>query len=309
MGMRQMPVSEKTYVSIEGRELQLSNLDKVLYPESGFTKGDVIKYYSVIAPALLVHLKDRPVTLKRYPDGVEGKFFYQKECPEYRPSWLQTIPVSDDKGKREINYCGINDLPSLIWAANLAALELHPSLAKGADPFTPTVLVFDLDPGPPATIVECCVVGQMLRDILSDLGLHCFPKTSGLKGLQVYVPLNQPVSYEQTKGFARACAELLEERNPHLVVSRMSKELRKGKVFIDWSQNDFHKTTVSVYSLRAGKRPTVSTPLLWEEVESAISKKNPELLVFEADQVIERYAHYGDLFAPVAVMKQELPFI
>lgn len=304
-----MPVLEKTYVSIGGRELQLSNLDKVLYPDSGFTKGDVIKYYSVIAPALLVHLKDRPVTLKRYPDGVEGKFFYQKECPEHRPSWLQTIPVSDDQGKREINYCSLNDLPSLVWAANLAALELHPSLAKGIDPFTPTVLVFDLDPGPPATIVECCVVGKLLRDILSDLGLQCFPKTSGLKGLQVYVPLNRPVNYVQTKGFARACAELLEERYPQLVVSRMSKKLRKGKVFIDWSQNDFHKTTVSVYSLRAGKKPTVSTPLLWEEVEAVIDQKNPELLVFEAGQVVDRYTHYGDLFAPVAAMKQELPFI
>ena len=301
-----MPVSEKTYISIEGRELQLSNLDKVFYPGSGFTKGDVIKYYIAIAPALLVHLKDRPVTLKRYPDGVESKFFYQKECPEHRPSWLETIPVSSDK--RKINYCSLDDLPSLIWAANLAALELHPSLAKGTDPFTPTVLVFDLDPGPPATIVECCLVGQMLRDILRDLGLHCFPKTSGLKGLQVYVPLNRPVNYEQTKGFARACAELLEERHPDLVVSKMNKELRKGKVFIDWSQNDFHKTTVSVYSLRAGKEPTVSTPLLWEEVEAVINNKNPKLLVFEAGQVIDRYTDYGDLFAPVAVMEQELPF-
>lgn len=302
-----MPVSEKTYISIEGRELRLSNLDKVLYPDSGFTKRQVINYYYAIAPALLVHLKGRPVTLKRYPDGVEGKFFYQKECPDHRPVWVQTILVRGDKRKREINFCSLNDLPSLIWASNLAALELHPSLAKGTDPLTPTVLVFDLDPGPPATIVECCVVGQMLRDMLDNLGLRSFPKTSGLKGLQIYVPLNRPVNYEQTKGFANACAELLEERYPDLVVSRMTKELRKGKVFIDWSQNDFHKTTVAVYSLRAAEKPTVSTPVLWEEIEAVIKNKNPKLLVFEADQVIDRFNHYGDMFAPVAVMEQDLP--
>lgn len=302
-----MQGSKKTNILIEGREMHLSNLKKVFYPAKGFTKAQVIDYYRRVASTLLVHLKGRPVTLKRYPDGVDGKFFYQKECPEHRPDWLRTLPVRMDKSEREINFCLLDDLPSLAWAANLAALELHTSLSLGQDPDTPTVLVFDLDPGSPATIIECCLVGQMLRDILEKIDLRCFPKTSGLKGLQVYVPLNNPVNYDQTKEFARACAELLEEQHPDLVVSRMAKNLRTGKVFIDWSQNDFHKTTVSVYSLRAREKPTVSTPVKWEEVDAAAKGSDPELLVFEAEQVIQRITRFGDLFAPVAAMKQELP--
>jgi bifunctional non-homologous end joining protein LigD len=302
-----MQESEKTTISIDGRELVLSNLNKVFYPAKGFTKAQVIDYYSRIAPAVLPHLRGRPVTLKRFPDGVEGKFFYQKECPVHRPDWLCTALVRGEKSEREINFCLLDDIPSLAWAANLAALELHTSLSLSRDPGTPTVLVFDLDPGPPATIIECCWVGLMLRELLQKLDLHCIPKTSGLKGLQVYVPLNNPVSYDQTKGFARACAELLEEQHPDLVVSRMAKDLRTGKVFIDWSQNDFHKTTVCVYSLRAREKPAVSTPLRWEEVEAAAQGRDPELLVFEAAQVIDRFDRYGDLFAAVADMKQELP--
>ena len=295
-----MPVSEKMAIAIGGRELHLSNLHKIFYPDSGFTKGQVIDYYCRIAPAMLPHLKGRPVTLKRYPDGVAGKFFYQKECPSHRP-------VQGEKSEREINYCLLEDLPSLVWAANLAALELHVSLSLGDDPGTPTLLVFDLDPGPPATIIECCLVGQALRSLLERLNLQSFPKTSGLKGMQVYVPLNQPVSYDQTKNFAKACAQLLEERHPDLVVSRMAKDLRTGKVFIDWSQNDFHKTTVSVYSLRAKDKPAASAPIMWDEVDAAVKENNPESLVFEANQVIDRLDRYGDLFAPVAVLKQNLP--
>lgn len=302
-----MQGSKKTTILIDGREMHLSNLNKVFYPEQGFTKAQVIDYYRRVAPALLVHIKGRPVTFKRYPDGVDGNFFYQKECPGHRPEWLRTLPIRKEKSEREINYCLLEDLPSLIWAANLGALELHVSLSLGQCPEIPTVLVFDLDPGPPATIIECCSIGQMLRDLLGKLGLQCFPKTSGLKGLQIYVPLNNPVSYNETKCFARACAELLEEQYPDLVVSRMAKNLCTGKVFIDWSQNNFHKTTVSVYSLRAREKPTVSTPVKWEEVEAAAKGRDPEILVFETEQVLQRIIHYGDLFEPVAAMKQELP--
>lgn len=303
-----MPVSERTTVTIAGKELELSNLYKVFYPFSGFTKGQVIDYYRQIAPALLPHLRGRPVTLKRYPDGVEDKFFYQKECPAHRPPWLQTAPVQGKKSEREINFCLLNDLPSLLWAVNLAALELHTSLALASSPQTPTVLVFDLDPGLPATIIECGRVALVLCQLFQHFHLEGFPKTSGSKGLQVYVPLNTPVSYEQTKGFARASAELLAERHPDLVVSRMTKELRTGKVLIDWSQNDFHKTTVSVYSLRAKEQPTVSTPVTWQEVELAVEKGDPELLSFEAGEVVERFKRLGDLFRPVVEMRQVLPF-
>ncbi len=300
-------MSNKTTVTIKGKNLQLSNLEKVFYPARGFKKAQVIDYYSRIAPALLPHLKDRPVTFKRYPDGVLGKFFYQKECPEYRPEWLRTAPVWSGSNDRNINFCLLNELPSLVWAVNLAALELHTSLSLAQDPLTPTVLVFDLDPGPPAAIIECARIGLWLRDLFEHMGLQSFPKTSGLKGLQVYVPLNVPATYAQTKSFAKACAELLEQQHPNLVVSKMNKKLRAGRVFIDWSQNDGHKTTVCVYSLRAHERPTVSTPLNWAEVESALAKKDPELLVFDAGQVLQRFEQFGDLFAPVLTLKQKLP--
>lgn len=304
-----MPVADKKMlVAIDDKELQLSNLNKVLYPARGFTKAQVIDYYTKISPALLPHLQRRPVTLKRYPDGVGGKSFYQKECPAHRPQWLRTAPVRIEKGGREINYCLLEDLPSLIWAANLAALELHTSLSFADNPLTPSVLAFDLDPGPPAGIIECCRVALILRRLLHSFHLEGFPKTSGSKGLQVYVPLNTPVSYEQTKGFARACAEALEVQLPELVVSRMRKDLRTGKVFIDWSQNDPHKTTISVYSLRARERPTVSTPVTWSEVEAAVRRDDPEMLLFEAEQVIERFRRWGDLFAPVVEKQQVLPF-
>jgi bifunctional non-homologous end joining protein LigD len=294
-------------VDVEGKHLSLSNLDKVLYPATGFTKGQVIDYYARIAPALLPHLKGRPVTMKRYPNGVDSEFFYEKNAPKHRLEWVKTAPIWSRHNRRHINYLLVDDLPTLIWLANLASLEIHPSLALAEDYDCPTMLVFDLDPGPPANIVQCAQVGLWLREIFEHWGLQSFPKTSGSKGLQVYVPLNTPTSYDVTKPFAQALAHLLEHDHPDLIVSEMKKAIRGGKVFVDWSQNDEHKTTVSVYSLRAREHPTVSTPVTWEEVERALKKKDPNLLVFEAPKVIERFEKMGDLHAPVLELKQELP--
>jgi bifunctional non-homologous end joining protein LigD len=291
-------------VEVEGRRLKLSNLDKVFYPAVGFTKGQVIDYDRQGSPALLPHLRDRPLTLKRYPDGVEGQFFYEKQCPSYAPDWIKTVTVQN---KRKIDYCLANDLPTLIWLANLADLELHTMLSLAKDVMRPTMLVFDLDPGEPATIVECAQVGIALRELFKGLGLDAYPKTSGSKGLQIYVPLNSPVTYDDTKPFAHAIARLLEKQMPELVVSSMKKSIRKGKVLVDWSQNDDHKTTACVYSLRARERPTVSAPVRWEEVEEALEAGSAEPLVFEASDVLERVSEHGDLFAPVVKQKQKLP--
>ncbi len=296
-------------VEIEGRQLKLSNLDKVLYPEPGFTKAQVIDYYVRIAPVLLPHLRDRPLTMKRYPEGVEGEFFYEKNCPAHRPEWVKTAKVWSHGNNRWMEYCLVQDLPTLVWAANLADIELHTSLAKAKDVSRPTMMVFDLDPGPPATIVQCCQVGLWLRDIFEELGLRSFAKTSGSKGLQVYVPLNVALTYDKTKTFAHELARLLEAKHPDAVVSMMKKTLRTGKVFVDWSQNDQYKTTVCVYSLRARSRPAVSTPVTWQEVEKALQQKDPDLLVFESDQVLERVAREGELFEPVLKLKQKLPGI
>src|SRR5664280_331621 len=294
-------------VEIEGKQLSLSNLDKVLYPDVGFTKGQVIDYYVRIAPVLLPHLKGRPLTLKRYPNGVNGMFFYEKNCPEHRPEWVQTTPVWSAGNNRTMQYCLAQDLPTLVWAANLADLELHTSLSLGKEITRPTAIVFDLDPGPPADIVLCCQVGLWLRDIFAHFGLESFAKTSGSKGLKLYVPLNTPVTYDQTKHFAHELARLLERQHPEQVVSDMKKALRTGKVLVDWSQNDDHKTTVNVYSLRAKDRPTVSTPVSWEEVEQCLQKADPNLLVFTSDQVLERVKKRDDLFEPVLKLKQRLP--
>lgn len=294
-------------VQIGGKTLTVSNLGKVMYPKVGFTKGQVIDYYARIAPVLLPHLKDRPLTLKRYPNGVEGMFFYEKNCPAHRPKWVKTAPVWSEGSGRTMQYCLANDLPTLVWAANLADIELHTSLSKKADVLKPTVLAFDLDPGSPADIVLCSRIALVVRELFQSLGLECFPKTSGSKGMQVYVPLNTKVDYDRTKPFAHSVAQLLEKEHPALVVSDMKKSLRPGKVLIDWSQNDDHKTTVCVYSLRAKERPTVSTPLEWKEVERCATKKDPELLVFTSDQVLERVKKKGDLFAPVLTLKQTLP--
>jgi bifunctional non-homologous end joining protein LigD len=299
-------MSQHVDVLVEGRQLKLSNLDKVLYPATGFTKAQVIDYYTRVAPVLLPHMAGRPLTLKRYPDGVDGPYFYEKKCPSHRPPWFHTAPVWSGRNKEEINYCVVDDLPSLIWVANMASLELHISLARAEDVVQPTMIVFDLDPGPPAGIRECCEVGLELRDLFAGLKLESFPKTSGSKGVQVYVPLNTGATYEQTKPFALAVAQQLEREHPKLVLSKMAKELRKGKVFVDWSQNDHHKTTVSVYSLRARERPTVSTPVTWAEVEGHHHGKLKEL-AFTSDQVLDRVDREGDFFAPVLKLKQKLP--
>jgi bifunctional non-homologous end joining protein LigD len=294
-------------VDVDGRRLRLSNLDKTFYPAAGFTKGQVLDYYVRIAPALLPHLRDRPLTLKRYPDGVEGAFFYEKRCPSHRPRWVRTEAVWSEGNRDVIPYCVVNDLPTLVWVANLADLELHTPLHRAPHVERPTALVFDLDPGAPADAVTCCEVALLLRALLARLGLEAFAKTSGSKGVQVYVPLQVETSYGETKAFARAAAELLASRRPDLVVSSMKRSLRTGKVLIDWSQNDAHKTTVCVYSLRARERPTVSTPLEWEEVRRALSAADPAALAFEAGEVLARVKRLGDLFAPVLELRQRLP--
>src|SRR6266404_1868980 len=301
------PTEGRTMLKIKGREVPLSNLGKIFYPQANFTKAQVIDYYIKVSPALLPHLKDRPLTLKRYPNGVAGGFFYEKRCPSHRPSWLQTAPVWSDRLETEIQYCMANDLPSIVWAANLGDLELHTFLARAKNVDQPTMVVFDLDPGPPANILQCVQVGLWLKEKLDELKLESFAKTSGSKGLQVYIPLNTSVTYAATKPFARRLAEQLEREHPEMVLSKMEKRLRTGKVFVDWSQNDRHKTTVCVYSLRARAHPTVSTPVEWGEVRTALKQKNVGRLSFISDEVLKRVEQRGALFSPVLKLKQRLP--
>jgi bifunctional non-homologous end joining protein LigD len=288
-------------VTVDGHPLKLSNWDKVLFPQTGFTKGDLIAYYARIAPAVLPHLKDRPLTLKRYPNGVEAPYFYEKQSPAHRPEWVQTTRVGG------VDYTLCQDRATLVWLANLADLELHTSLSLAGAPERPGMLVFDLDPGAPADVVQCAEVALVLRGLFAQLGLESVVKVSGSKGMQVYVPLNSPVSYAQTKPFARQVAEALEQRMPELVVSRMTKTLRPGRVLVDWSQNDAHKTTVSVYSVRARDRPTVSTPVSWDEVSACREAEDPGKLSFETAEVLDRVARDGDLFAPLLSCVQALP--
>ncbi len=290
-------------VEVDGRELSVSNLDKVLYPEAGFTKGQVIDYYARIAPVMLTHVADRGVTLRRWPNGVDEGSFFEKRCPSHRPGWVQVAPGPGDSGGN-IDYCRLADTASLVWAANLAALEIHGPMARGDDIESPTMVVFDLDPGAPAAMTECGQVGLLVRDVLEGIGLACFPKTSGSKGLQLYVPLNTACTHEQASHFAHSVAKAIEAGHPKEVVSNMKKDLRKGKVLIDWSQNSRHKTTIAAYSLRGRPRPTVSTPVTWDEVFDAA---DGSVLSFEAADVLERIAEVGDLFEPVATLEQELP--
>jgi len=296
-------------IEVQGKQLKLTNLQKVLYPATGFTKQQVIDYYVRIAPAMIPHLSGRALTMKRYPNGVDGEFFYEKNAPKHRPDWVNTVPIWSHGNNRTMHYVEAGDLPTLVWLANLAALELHPSLSRAKDVMCPTMIVFDLDPGPPANIVQCCRVGLWLREIFEHFGLQSFAKTSGSKGLQIYVPLNTKTSYDQTKPFAHALAQLLEQDHPEEVVSDMKKKIRTGKVFVDWSQNDEHKTTVAVYSLRARERPTVSTPVTWEEIERTLKKKDASLLVFEAAKVVARFEKMGDLFEPLLELTQKLPTV
>jgi bifunctional non-homologous end joining protein LigD len=305
----------ESLVEVDGRELKLTNLDKVLYPKAGFSKGEVVDYYAKVAPAIVPHLAGRALTLRRFPEGVDDTdaAFFEKRCPKHRPEWVKTAAVVAGPRAGVIDFCVCEDTPTLIWMAQLAAIELHPSLSLAEGPDRPTVLAFDLDPGAPADILDCCRVGLRLRELFGHFDVECFPKTSGSKGLQIYVPLNDDgVTYEgeggqATKPLARAIAQLLEKQTPKEVVSKMKKVERKGKVFVDWSQNHRRKTTIAVYSLRARERPTVSTPVTWDEVEQAVERDDADSLVFEAADVLKRVEEHGDLFEPVLKLKQELP--
>jgi bifunctional non-homologous end joining protein LigD len=295
----------ESLVEIGGRELKLTNLQKVMYPDVGFTKGEVVNYYVRISRFMLPHLKNRPVTLKRYPGGVRDEFFYEKNCPVHRPPWVTTSGMPTPS--KVLNLCVVQDLPGLVWIANLASLEVHTYLSTIRNFERPSFVAFDLDPGPPANVLDAFRVGVRLRDLLAELGLRCFPKVSGGKGLHLYVPLNTPTEFDKTKVFARRVARTLERDDPKRVVSNMRKDLRVGKIFVDWSQNDRHKTTVCVYSLRARERPTVSMPVTWEELEAAAKARKPQRLVFEADAAVQRAETHGDLFEPVLTLKQKLP--
>jgi bifunctional non-homologous end joining protein LigD len=300
--------AKSTTFKIEGHAITVTNPDKLMYPAAGFTKAHVVDYYVRISPYILPHLKDRPVTLKRYPDGVGGGFFYEKDAPGFTPSWVKTFPVPRRSGASEIHYIIVNNVRTLAWLANLATLELHPFLHRIPHIDRPTEIVFDLDPGEGAGILDCAEVGFLLRNTLERLGLQSFAKVSGSKGIQLYVPLNTPVTYDMTQPFARALAELLASEHPDKIVSEMAKEKRRGKVFIDWSQNADHKTTVAVYSLRAKReRPFVSMPVSWKELERAVKKRDASSLEFEAPEALKRVEKLGDLFAPVLKLKQKLP--
>jgi bifunctional non-homologous end joining protein LigD len=296
-------------VTVGNRRLKLTNLDKVLYPRTKTTKAEVIDYYARVADLILPHLKGRPLTLRRFPEGVgnPGASFFEKNCPKHRPDWVKTTPIYVDRRAGEIDFCVCENRPTLIWMAQLAALELHPSLSKATRMEQPTVLAFDLDPGPPAGLTECCKIALRVRELFDAFDLECFPKVSGGKGLQVYVPLNTKVSYEQTSPFAKAVAQLLEKQTPKEVVSKMAKAERRGKVFVDWSQNHQKKTTIAVYSLRAREHPTASIPLHWREVERTAKGADPDKLRFEIPAAIGRVEKEGDLYEPILKLKQKLP--
>jgi bifunctional non-homologous end joining protein LigD len=301
-------VRQKSVLEVDGRSLEVTNLDKVLYPASGTTKAEVINYYIRISPWLLPHLKDRPLTLKRYPEGVEKEHFYEKNAPRFRPEWIETFPVPHRGGRSRIDYILVNDLATLVWTANLANLELHTFLARVPTLDRPTMVVFDLDPGAPAGVLHCAEVALLLRELMDALDLECRAKSSGSKGIQVYVPLNTQAGYDQTRNFAHEIAKLLEKRRPDLVVSTMAKQIRTGKVFIDWSQNAEHKSTVTAYSLRARTDgPAVSIPLSWKEVEKALRDGDEDAFFPDQDQAVRRAEKSGDLFEPVLTLSQEIP--
>jgi bifunctional non-homologous end joining protein LigD len=307
-------MAERTVVEVDGVELSLSNLDKVLYPEAGFTKAEVIDYYRRIADVMVPHIAGRPMTLKRYPNGVDGGFFFEKNCPSHRPPWVDTVPIlssgrrSGRNREETIRYCLIDSAAHLVWTANLAALELHPGLQQADDLGRPSWMVFDLDPGPGTDETTCGRVGLMIRSLLAEIGLESWIKTSGSKGLQLYVPLNSPgVTFDDTRDFALAVGQTLEKGHPDLVTTNMAKEQRPGRIFVDWSQNTFTKTTIAVYSLRARPRPTVSTPVTWDEVSEAVDAGDPGRLRFETRDVLARVEERGDVFADVTTVRQQLP--
>lgn len=299
-------MAEELTVRAGRRRVKLTNPGKVLYPGAGFTKADVVSYYRAIAPVMLPHLKDRPVTLVRFPDGVGEGSFFQKACPEHRPGWVATASMYSRERKRDLAYCVLNEQAAIVWAANLASLELHVLLARRRALGRPDFVVFDLDPGAPADVLACCEVALALRERLLEAGLDPHVKTSGSKGLQLYAPVAR-ATYDDTRPFARAAARALERDRPELVISTPGKAERTGKVFIDWSQNNPTKTTVCVYSLRARERPTVSTPVTWDEVEGALAQRDAARLTFEAGDVLARVERHGDLFAPVLGRGARLP--
>lgn len=296
------PTSEVD-VAVGDRKLRLTNLEKILYPATPFTKAQVIDYYVRIAPIMLDHVGDRGLTMRRYPDGVDGESFFNKRCPDWKPEWLDAVPGPGESAG-PIEYCQFSEVASLAWAANLAALELHAPMARSVDIEAPTMVVYDLDPGEGTTIVECCQIALILRDLLASVDLLAWPKTSGSKGMQLYVPLNTPHTHEHASAFARATGQLLERDLPDRITTTMTKAKRVDKVFIDWSQNSRHKTTIAPYSLRARTQPTVSTPIDWSEVSDG-AEGTP--LVFTAPDVLERVEARGDLFAETVTMEQRLP--
>jgi bifunctional non-homologous end joining protein LigD len=299
-------VAGKQWLEVEGNMLALSNLEKLLYP--GFSKAQVIDFYIRVAPVLLPHLKDRPVTLKRYPNGVEGKHFYEKNAPRFTPDWVETFNVPRRTGGEDIRYILINNLPTLVWSANLANLEIHPFLHRAPRIEEPTAVVFDLDPGEGADVLNCAEVAFTIKNLLETWKLEVFAKVSGSRGMQLYVPLNTRATYAATQPFAKAIAEYMEKEHPGMAVAKMAKAMRPGKVFIDWSQNSDFKTTVSVYSLRAKQSaPFVSMPVEWDELRLAVRKKNSAGLRLPPDAALKRIAGVGDAFAPVLKMKQKLP--
>lgn len=297
-------MSDRTHVSVGGRELSLSNLHKVLYPAAGTTKAEVIEYYARIAPVMVPHLTGRCITFKRFPDGVEKEGFFEKRCPKHRPEWVGTAIGPGDRNGN-IGYCRIDEPAALVWAANMAALEIHVPMSLAEDLETPRAVVFDFDPGAPAAMKECCEIAMMVHDVLAAVGLVGFPKTSGSKGLQLYVPLNTPCTHERASDFALAVGQVLERQHRERVTTTMAKAVRPGKIFIDWSQNARFKTTIGVYSMRARPEPTCSTPVTWEEVASC-AEGGPELR-FTWRDVLDRVDRLGDLFADVLTLQQTLP--
>jgi len=299
-----MPRANSTQVTVDGRELSLTNLDKVLYPESSTTKAEVVDYYAKVAPWMLPYLAGRPVTLTRWPDGVDGQGFFEKQCPKHRPPWVRTVPVVTSK---TVQHCLIEEPAALVWTANLAALELHAPLGRVPDLGRPTGVVFDLDPGPPAGLAECVELALELRDLFERAGMRCVVKTSGSKGLHVGIPLNTATTFDATKDFAAAVAALVTSRHPGRVVDVTAKEQRRGRVFVDWSQNSFHKTTVCAYSLRATQRPWVSAPLDWSEVEAAHDSGDLDPLRIGPGEVLDRCSRLGDLYSGWLDWVQDLP--
>src|SRR4029450_9020287 len=301
-------MAKQSILRVAGRDVSISNLDKIMYPAVGFTKGQVIDYYTRIARHILPHLKDRPITMKRFPNGIDGEYFYEKDAPSFTPDWIKIYPIPRNSEKSVINYILINDLPTLVWSANMANLEIHPFLAKVPNINVPTMVVFDLDPGEEANILKSCEVAFVVKAVLDKLKLKSLVKVSGSKGIHLHLPLNTNVTYERTKSFAQSIAQFLEREHPDLIVSEMAKAKRRGKVFIDWSQNSEHKSTVAIYSLRAkGKRPFVAMPVTWNELKKAVKKHDASSLFFEPEAALKRLKKTGDICAPAFELKQKLP--